>query len=56
VIYHRLKDEFDRDPRPEVSDGPWGLVDFSTAPIVGGWTFVIIEYDEEMRNRVNEEM
>jgi hypothetical protein len=28
VIYHRLKDEFDRDPRPEVNDGPWGLMDF----------------------------
>jgi len=28
VIYHRLKDEFDHDPRPEVNDGPWGLMDF----------------------------
>jgi hypothetical protein len=28
VIYHRLKDEFDRDPNPEVNDGPWGLMDF----------------------------
>lgn len=27
VIYHRLKDEFDRDPHPEVNDGPWGLMD-----------------------------
>jgi hypothetical protein len=28
VIYHRLKDEFDRDPRSDVNDGPWGLLDF----------------------------
>ncbi len=33
VIYHRLKDEFDRDPRPEVNDGPWGLMDFDNAPL-----------------------
>jgi hypothetical protein len=33
VIYHRLKDEFDRDPRPEVSDGPWGLMDFDNVPL-----------------------
>lgn len=33
VIYHRLKDEFDRDPRPEVNDGPWGLMDFDNVPL-----------------------
>ncbi len=33
VIYHRLKDEFDRDPRSEVNDGPWGLMDFDNAPL-----------------------
>jgi hypothetical protein len=33
VIYHRLKDEFDRDPHPEVNDGPWGLFDFDNVPL-----------------------
>ena len=33
VIYHRLKDEFDRDPRPEINDGPWGLMDFDNTPL-----------------------
>ena len=33
VIYYRLKDEFDRDPRPEINDGPWGLMDFDNAPL-----------------------
>jgi hypothetical protein len=33
VFYHRLKDEFDRDSRPEVNDGPWGLVDFDNTPL-----------------------
>jgi hypothetical protein len=33
VFYHRLKDEFDRDSRPEVNDGPWGLVDFDNMPL-----------------------
>lgn len=32
-IYHRLKDEFDRDPRSEVNDGPWGLFDFDNVPL-----------------------
>ncbi len=33
VIYHRLKDEFDRDPRSDVNDGPWGLFDFDNEPL-----------------------
>ncbi|MDY6876007.1 MAG: hypothetical protein SWK90_07395 [Chloroflexota bacterium] len=33
VIYHRLKDEFDRDPHPKINDGPWGLVDFDNTPL-----------------------